>query len=126
MAYIRIPRNNKNVTCNCIPNCFYFAFWLRSTGRNVQTYERFFLSTFSRLGHFPLVFGQVKESHILEFHDTIRVPYLGACPIVFILFYAQGWQGGVFETMKNDHFLVILAVLVLFPKFLGRLRSSFY
>ena len=26
------------------------------------------------------------------------------CPIVFILFYKQRWQAGVFKVMKNDHF----------------------
>ena len=56
----------------------------------------------------------------------IRVPYVIARPIVFMLFYDRGWQGGVFKIMKIDHFLVFLAVLVLFPKFLERLISNFY
>ena len=34
-----------------------------------------------------------------------------ACPIVFILFYEQDWQGAVFKVMKNDRFLVLLLVL---------------
>ena len=49
-----------------------------------------------------------------------------ACPIVSILFYKQRWPGRVFKNMKIDYFLVCLVVWVLFPKFLGRLKSSFY
>ena len=44
--------------------------------------------------------------------------------IIFILFDNPDWQGGVLKLMKNDHFLVFLAVLVLFPEFLGRLRCG--
>ena len=57
-------------------------------------------------------------------HEMIRVLHVVACPIVFILSYDQSWQRGVFKVMKNDHFLLFLAVWVLFPKFLGRLRSG--
>ena len=55
----------------------------------------------------------------------ITVSHVAACPIVSILFHKQSWQGGVFKTMKTDHFLVFLAVRVLFPKFLGRLRVAY-
>ena len=65
MTYNRNAQNHKNVTCSCVPNCFY-------------------------------------------------------------LFYEHGCQGGVLKIMKNDHFLVFLAVLVLFPKFWDRLKCSFY
>ena len=40
----------------------------------------------------------------------IRVLHAVACPIVFLLFYDQVWQGEVLKRMKNDHFLVFLAV----------------
>ena len=53
----------------------------------------------------------------------IRVPHVVAYPMSFSLLCDQGQQVGVFKLMKNDHFL---AVLVIFPKFLGTLRSSFY
>ena len=56
----------------------------------------------------------------------IRVLHVVACPIASILLYDPGCQTGVIKVMKNDHFLVFLAVLVLSPQFLGRLRSSFY
>ena len=49
-----------------------------------------------------------------------------ACVIVFSLFDERGWQGGVFKVMKNDQFLVFLAVWVLFPEFFGRLRNGLY
>ena len=47
-----------------------------------------------------------------------------AFPIVFILFYERSWQGGVFKVMKNEHFLVFLAICFLFPKTLGRSRGD--
>ena len=52
----------------------------------------------------------------------IRVSHVVACPMNFDLLCDQGQQEGVFKIMKNDQ----LAALVIFPKFLGRLRSSFY
>ena len=46
----------------------------------------------------------VKRCLMLEMHKTIRVLHVVACPIVFILFYERGWQGGVFTLIRNDHF----------------------
>ena len=43
----------------------------------------------------------------------IRVLHTIACPIVFILFHKQSWQGIVVKTMKIDHFSVFLTVWVL-------------
>ena len=63
---------------------------------------------------------------MLELHKIIRVSHVVACPIVVILFYDRDGKRGVFKVMKNDQFVVFLAVLVLFHKSLGRLRSSFY
>ena len=57
---------------------------------------------------------------MLELHKIIGVSHVVACPIVFLLCYERGWQGGKFKVMKNDHFLMILAVWFLFPNFLGR------
>ena len=37
-----------------------------------------------------------------------------------VFFYERGEQGGVFKVMKNDHFLLFLAVWVFSPKFLSR------
>ena len=54
------------------------------------------------MGHFPQVLGQVKEWLMLELHKTIWVSHLVACLIIFILFYEESWQGGVFKVMKND------------------------
>ena len=50
-----------------------------------------------------------------------RVSHVDACPIAFILFYERSWQEEVLRFMKNDQFLVFLAVWVLFPMFMGRL-----
>ena len=61
---------------------------------------------------------------MLELRKIIRVSHVVRWTIVFILFYEQSWQGGVFKIMKTDHFLVFLAVWVLFPKVLGWLRGD--
>ena len=86
-------------------------------------------SIFSILKHldpFNQVFRKVKEWLLLELYEMIRVPHAFASPLVFILFYDRGWQVEVFKFMKNYHSLVFLTVLVLFSRFLSRLRSSFY
>ena len=81
-------------------------------------------SLFGRLGPFPQVFGQVKEYLMIELHKIIRFSHVVASPIVFILFNERSRQGGVFKVMKNDEFLVLLAIWVIFPKFLGKSRSG--
>ena len=83
-------------------------------------------SIFSRLDLFLHVFGQMKEWLILHLYQMTRVPYVVACPIVFILFHDRNWQERVFKAMKNDHFLVFLVVWVLFHMFLGRSKSELY
>ena len=62
---------------------------------------------------FLLVFRQVKEWLILEFHKVIRVLHATACPFVFILF--NDWIVKSYE--KNDYFLVFLAAWVIFSVF---------
>ena len=77
----------------------------------MQSYEKLsFFIVFSRLCPFPQAFKQVKGWFILELHETIRVSHAVACPIVFILFFDRDEQGGVLKVMKNDYFLVLLAV----------------
>ena len=61
---------------------------------------------------------------MLELHKIITVSHAVVFPIIFLLLCGRDWQGGVLKLMKNDHLLVYLAVWVLFPKFLGRLRSK--
>ena len=61
---------------------------------------------------------------MLKLHKIIRVSYLVACPIVFILFHDRDLQGEVLKLMKIYHFLVCSAYLVLFSKFLDRLWSG--
>ena len=76
------------------------------------------------MGHFPQVSGQEQEWSLLKLHEVIRVLNLVAFAIIFVLFDDSDWLGVVLELMKNDQFLVLLAVWVLFHKFLGRLRSG--
>ena len=61
---------------------------------------------------------------MLELQKIIRVLHVLAWPIVFILFYKRRWKEGVFKVMINDHFLVFLAVWVLFPKCLSSSRGE--
>ena len=115
---IWVPWNDKSVTYSCMPNCFYFVLWAKLPGRSVQNYEKWsFFSVFSRLGSFSWVFGQVKEWPILELYETIRVPHIVACPIVFLLFYERSWQGRVFKFMKNNNFYCFLPFGSLSPSF---------
>ena len=74
--------------------------------------------------HFPQVSAQIKEWPILKLHEMKRVINVLAYPIVFVLFDDPDLQEVVLELMKNDQFLAFLAVWVLFPKVLGRLRSG--
>ena len=73
---------------------------------------------FSRLGPFPQLFGKVKE--------WLTMIHVLACLMDFDLLCDRFQQGGVLKLMKmkNDHFLVFLAVWVFLRRFLGRLRSG--
>ena len=53
-----------------------------------------------------------------------NVTFSGMLNCFFLLFYECGWQGVVLKVIKNDHFLVFLAIFVLFLKFLGRLSGD--
>ena len=92
---------------------FYDQDWQGGVFKVLKNYH--FSSIFSLVDHFPCVFEHVKEWLLLQLHETIRMSYLVACPNVFILFYEQGLQGGVFKVMKNDQFLVACSfVCILF------------
>ena len=84
------------------------------------------LKYFLRFGPFPHVSAQVKEWVKLELHEMMRVLHAAAWPFVFILLCDLNRQSGVLRLMKNAQFLVFLAVRVIFPKFLGRLRRGLY
>ena len=43
-------------------------------------------SAFSRLGHFPQVFGQAKECFILQLHEMIRVLHAVAYQLFLVCF----------------------------------------
>ena len=100
---------------------FELALESRLARKSAQTYQK---GIFSRFGTFPEVFEQVKELLMLKLHKIIRVSHAVACPIVFILFLKQSWQREVFKTVKINHFLVFLAVWVLFIKIFDRLRGG--
>ena len=56
----------------------------------------------------------------------IRVLHVAACPVGFNLICDRFQHGGMLKLVKNDQFLVFLAIWVLFPTLLGRLRSDLY
>ena len=78
-----------------------------------------FSSIFRRLGPFPQMFGQV----MLELYKIIRVSNVGACPIIFILFYERNWQGGVLTVMKKWSFISPFSRLGHFPKGFGQVKE---
>ena len=108
-----------------MPNCFNFVLKPRLPGRSVQSYEISFFSVFRHLDSFPHVFMQFKDSLILRLHEMKRLLHAVLCRILFFFcFMIKDWQGGVLGLKKIDHLLVLSAIWVLFPKFLGRLRSG--
>ena len=103
---------------------FYFVLWAMLAGLKVLNIMKsyHFLVFLTVWVLFPKILGWVMS----ELHKIKQLPHVVACPIVCILFNEQCWQGGVYKVMKNDHFLKFLVVWVIFPKFLGKLRSSLY
>ena len=80
--------------------------------------NRFF---FSVLVIFLKVFRYVKKWLTLELHEMINVSNLVAYPVVFILLCGLQRNVDVLKITKNTQFL---DVWVIFPKFMGRLRSD--
>ena len=102
-------------------NVFIFFYGWDWNGRMFKFMKNdSFLNIFISFELFSQVFGQVNEWSILKLHGIIRVLHAVACPVVFALFDDPDWQERVLQIMKNEHFLVFLAVLVLLRKFLGR------
>ena len=97
-----------------------------STWRSAQTYKKCpFSCILNRVfNNLSQVFEQVKEQLLLEQRGMIRVPHLFLCPMDFNLLYDRGQQSLVLNPTKNDQFQVFLAVGVLSPKFLDRLRGG--
>ena len=63
--------------------------------RSVQNYENpSFFGVLSSWGHFPQVFGQVKDWVKLELHEMIKVPNAIAFPMDFNLLYYRevSWE----------------------------------
>ena len=95
-----------NLTCSCVPSYVSFVLWAILARRSVQNYKNSsFFGIFSRLSHFPQVFGQVKEWLILELHGMIKVPNavgssvdfnLLCCPEISREEYSNLWKMIVF------------------------------
>ena len=76
------------------------------------------------MGPIPYVFGKAKERLISELHEMITVAPAVAFALDLNLLCCWSPPGRVFKRMENDHFLIFLAVCVIFPKFLRRFRSA--
>ena len=73
---------------------------------------------------FPKLLDKLRVTYVRTAQNKIRATYSCVANCFSRLFHDQGWQGEVLRVMKNDPFLVLLAVWVLFPKLLGRFRSG--
>ena len=60
---------------------------------------------------------------MFEQHKIKEVPHVAECPIVSILFYDQGCQGGVFKVTKKT-FVSVFQRLNSFPHVFMRVRES--
>ena len=60
---------------------------------------------------------------MLKLPKIIRVSHAVACPVVFILFYVRGRQGGMFKVMKNDRFIVSLTIQVFFLQIFAQVKQ---
>ena len=111
---MEITWNDKSVFCNCVPNCFYFAFWSWSAWRSTKTYQIWsVLSIFGRCCSFPQYFGQVLANTTLRFVKDLRVCFIVAFSMVFIMLWDRQKQGEVLKLMRNDQIYVFLALWVL-------------
>ena len=79
------------VACSIVLILFYARDWQGGVFK-VMKNDHFF-NVFTSFGPFPRIFRQVNEWPILKLHEMIRVLYLVASPIVFILFDDRDWQG---------------------------------
>ena len=121
MAYIRTAQINKSVKGSCVPDSFYFVSWERLARRSVQSYKEWScFCSFSRLGDFPPVFGQVKEWLILELYETIRVLYVVAFPLFFVLW--SRWERRNVQSYEKWSFLSVFSPLRHFPQHFGQVK----
>ena len=45
----------------------------------------------------------------MAYYQTAQISHVVACPVTFLLFYEQSWQGEVLKVMKTNQFLVFLS-----------------
>lgn len=108
---------------------FYFVLWPWLAGRSAKAYEKYsILTIFSSLGPFLLKFGQVMKWFKLELHEIIRIWYVMACPMVFVLSCGRVWSrsaGKGAQTCESWLFFSNFCQLRLPLKSLGRLRVTY-
>ena len=123
MAYIKSAWNGKSDTCS------YFVYGRDWQGGVFTIIKKVHFLVFSAVGvvspsSFFWGVGAWGVTYVKN-HEMIRVLYVVICPNYSKLLCDRNQQGEImYKCMKNDHFLVFLAACVLFPRFLGRLRSG--
>ena len=106
------------------PIFFSFVLWARIGGKSVQSYEKWSIfSFFSCLGSFPQVLRNVKEWLKLEFHETITVPHIAPCAIVFILLYDGDLAGRSTQTYEKWSFFSVFSCLGPFPQIFAQFKG---
>ena len=89
--YIKMAWSGKRATCSCLPKCFSFLSWSKSTCRIADTYKKWsFFSVFGRCGLFPQDFGQVQGHIILCLIKIKRVCFIVLCRILLVFFGIEG------------------------------------
>ena len=84
----------KSVTCSCMSGSFYFDLRSWSSWKTAQTYKKWSaLSIFGRCGPLPQDFSQVQAQIISCFIQIMRVCFIIAYPMIFILFCDQASHG---------------------------------
>ena len=86
--YIRIAWSDKSATCSCLPKCFSFLLWSRSTCRIADTYKKLsFLSVFCRYVRFLRILAGPGVNHTAFDKNQESVFHNFVCQILLVFFW---------------------------------------
>ena len=113
--------NNKNVTCSCVPDGFYFALWLLSTERSAKTYEKWsFLGFFSRCSLLPPGPG-VDHTVSYKNHESLSYSWVPNCFSSLFGIKIDREECSNLRRRINSNFYSRLG---LFPRAFGKVKES--